>query len=107
MTEAEEVIVESSANGEETEKTKKEGTPSWLSTLAAGLERDNLSEVNWRRKHPRLGNKLAQIENRLRSVEKTISNFKTLLSSQLHMGYQTKMITQLRKDWKDKILPNL
>ena len=107
MTEAEQIIVESSVDGEETEKTKKEGTPSWLSTLAAGLETDDLSEVNWRRKHPRLGDKIAEIENRLRSVEKTISNFKTLLSSQLYMGYQTKMITQLRKDWKDKILPNL
>jgi len=108
MTEAEIIMESSSSEGEEaTPKIKKEGTPSWLSTLALGLHKGILSEVNWRRKHPKLGNKIAQIEKRLRSVEKTICNFKLLLSDELKAEYQTRVINQIHKDWKDKILPNL
>jgi len=63
-----------------------------------------LPEINFRRKHPKLGQKIGEIERRLRKVGESIENIKYLLKPELQNGIKRIMIEDFenRKDklWK-------
>ena len=62
-----------------------------------GVE-DILPKINFRRKHPQLGKKLANVEQRLRRIEGTIASFKRLLAPYLIEGYKSVVLNQIDED---------
>ena len=104
MTETEEIVELSNLSGEEKvikKKTKKKGTPSWMSKWMEALKSGDFSEVNFRRKHPRLGNKISDIEIRLRKVERSMVHIKNLLSDDLKDSWQRKLLNEVDRDWEE------
>ena len=69
MTETEHITEIPSTEEEKKEKVKKFSTPSWLQSLAIGLIFGDVSKVNFRRKHPKLGGKIADLEQRVKKLE--------------------------------------
>ena len=65
-----------------------------------------LPKINFRRKHPELGKKLSNIEQRLRSIEKTIKNFKNLLAPHLINGMKKNAVDYIDKN-KDCLIDDL
>jgi hypothetical protein len=107
MTETKETVNPESSP-EKKEKVKKEGTPTWMSKWMVAIKSKDFSEVNFRRKHPRLGSKIGNLEARLKRVEKRFTNvessisiMKFLLSDELKKSLQKKKLEKIEKEWKD------
>lgn len=105
MTETKEII---SSEEKVKEKVKKKGTPTWMSKWTSAIKSKDFSEVNFRRKHPRLGSKIGNLEARLKKVESelekaknTILDMKFLLSDKLKRSLQRKQFYMIEKDWKE------
>lgn len=80
----------------------------FLYQMAQALDgvKEMLPKINFRRKHPQLGKKLANIEQRLRSIEKTIKNFKNLLTPHLLNGMKRDAVAYIDKH-KDRLIDGL
>ena len=68
--------------------------------------KDILPKINFRRKHPELGKKMSNFEQRIRSIEKTIKNFKNLLAPHLINGMKKNAVDYIDKN-KDCLIDDL
>lgn len=79
----------------------------FLFQIAQALDgvKEILPEVNFRRKHPKLGQKIGDLERRLRKVEETIRNIKYFLKPELQNGIKRLLLEdfECRKEefWDD------
>lgn len=65
--------------------------------------KEELPKINFRRKHPQLGKKLANVEQRLRRLEGTVGNLKQLLAPYIIKSIKDMALRQIDEDAEDLI----
>jgi len=80
----------------------------FLYYMAQALDgvKEALPKVNFRRKHPQLGKKISNHEQRIRRIEKTIENLKNLLAPHLLNSMKKNAVDLIDKN-KDSLIDNL
>ena len=111
MTEAE--SQQQSSSMEDTEETKEEYDSEndgelFLYQLSRALEGDKeiIPKINFRRKHPQLGNKISNHELRIRKMENTIFSLKTILKPYIMAGLKRELL-DVFDNMKEEIFEDL
>ena len=82
---------------------KRCGTPSFLDTWNVTLEDNDWPRVNFRRKHPKLGGKIADLEQRVKKLERTNERLISLLEPVLKASLKARATRLIEQDYKDII----
>jgi len=80
----------------------------FLYQMAQAIEgvKEALPKINFRRRHPQLGKKIANLERRVTTLERTVRNFKKVLKTDLEEGLK-RIVLEMVEETKDCMIEML